>query len=112
MFSFLNYHKDPNDRSRWVFYYKDRETGDFFAQICKEKGLEYKKLSDPEKPDIQYYSFSKASFDEAQRLNAEAMSRTPRSFIPDKGLRIFTLVLFGVMVAIALTGYIVTRLKK
>jgi len=112
MFRFLNYHKDPNDRSRWVFYYKDRLAGENFEQLCKENGLAFKKLTDPEKPEILYFSFPKALFDQAQILNAEAMGKNPKSFIPDKGLRIFTMILFIVMVAFALTGYIVTQLKK
>lgn len=111
MFSFLNFHKDPNDRSRYVFYYKDPKTGDDFIKLCDEHNLNYKKLKSPENPDIIYVSFAKQDFDEAQRLNADAMGKNPKSFIPDKWFRIFTLSLFFIALAIALTGYVVTKLK-
>jgi len=111
MFSFLNFHKDPSDRSRYVFYYKDQNTAADFIKLCDENSLPYIKKKSPDNPDITYLSFAKSDFDEAQRLNAEAMGKNPTSFLPDKGLRIFTLTIFFLALALAITGYIVTKFK-
>lgn len=111
MFSFLNFHKDPTDKSRYVFYYKDPKTAEDFIKLCDENSLPYKKMKSPENPDVTYLSFAKADFEEAQRLNADAMGKNPTSFLPDKGLRIFTLTIFFLALALAITGYIVTKFK-
>lgn len=111
MFSFLNFHKDPSDKSRYVFYHKDPQSAAEFIKLCDNDSLPYKKLKDPQNPDVTYLSFSKEDFDQAQRLNAEALSKSPKSFLPDKGLRIFTLSLFFIMTTIAIIGYLVTKFR-
>lgn len=109
MFSFLNFHKDPNDKNRYVFYFKDTNTAADFKQLCEEYSIPFKKLTDPQKPDIFYFSFHKSDFEDAQRLNADAMGKNPKSFLPDKTLRIFTLSIFFIMLALAIVGYLVSK---
>lgn len=112
MFRFLNFHRHPEIKGEWVFYYKEVEVAAYFEQRMQEEGIAFKKLKDPEKPDIVYYSVTKADFDFAQTINSEAMGKFPRKFIPEKSARIFLMALFIILVAFALTGYIITELKK
>jgi hypothetical protein len=112
MFRFLNFHRHPEKKDEWVFYFHDGEVGTYFEERIKSEGIPYKKLKDEKKAEILYFSFAKADFDQAQIINSEAMGKFPRPFIPEKAARTVLLVLFFIMVAFALTGYIITTLKK
>ncbi|MCG9911791.1 MAG: hypothetical protein MH137_10870 [Flavobacteriales bacterium] len=112
MFRFLNFHRHPEIKGEWVFYFREPEVAAYFEQLITEEDIPYKKLKDEQKPDILYYSFTKEHFDRAQILNSEAMGKFPRPFIPEKSARVFLMVVFLLVFAFALTGYIVTLLKK
>lgn len=111
LFRFLNYQRHPEDKKAWVFYFSNTDAADIFSSLCEEREIPVKKMTDPSKPEIRYYSVPAAYFDAAHIVNTEALSRTPGSFIPDKGLRMFLLIIFFVFTGIALTGLIVTKLK-
>lgn len=112
MFRFLNFHRHPEKKGDWVFYFHDAEVASYFEERIQEADIPYKKLKDEKKSDILYFSFAKADFDRAQIINSEAMGKFPRPFIPEKAARTVLLVIFFLMVAFALTGYIITALKK
>ena len=112
MFRFLNFHRHPEKKGDWVFYFHDAEVAAYFEERIQEADIPYKKLKDEKKSDILYFSFAKADFDQAQIINSEAMGKFPRPFIPEKAARNVLLIIFFLMVAFALTGYIITALKK
>lgn len=112
MFRFLNFHRHPEKKGEWVFYFSEPEVAAYFEERVKESGLSYTKLKDVKKTDVIYFSFASEDFDHAQILNSEAMGKFPRRFIPEKNARLVLMIVFLLMLGFALTGYIVTALKN
>lgn len=109
MFRFLNHHRDPNDKHRRVFYYKERAEAEELKQRLRQEGIAFKMLEDPHKPDITYISVSLKDFERVSDINSEVLARYPRKFIPDAAARLFLLIVFAVGLALALAGYLVTH---
>jgi hypothetical protein len=109
MFRFLNYHRDPNDKHRRVFYYREKAEAEAMKARLKAEGIEYRELMDPHKPEITYLSVAMEDFDQVSELNSEVLAQFPRKFIPDAAARLFLLIVFFVGLAVALTGYIVSH---
>lgn len=109
MFRFLNYHRDPNDKHRRVFYYREKAEAEAMKLRLKAEGIEYKELMDPNKPEITYLSVDMEDFDHVSDLNSEVLAQFPRKFIPDAAARLFLLIVFFIGLGLALAGYVVSN---
>lgn len=109
MFRFLNHHRDPNDKHRRVFYYREKAEAEAMKERLRAEGIEYKELMDPHKPEITYLSVAVRDFEQVSELNSEVLAQFPRKFIPDAAARLFMLIVFALGLALALTGYIVSH---
>lgn len=112
MFRFLNFHKNHQTKGEWIFYFKDPAAGNEFERLMSARNIEFRKLNNPENPDVLYFSVANNHFEEAQNFNAAALSKSPKSFIPDKGSRYFLLAVFVFFTLLALVGYIMNQIKR
>lgn len=112
IFRFLNFHKDPTDTRRRVFYYPIKEEGEAVREAFKARKIEFKELIDPQKPEILYLSVSVEDFELANEINSSILGSFNRKFIPDRGARIFLLIIFGVGLALAMAGYLMSKFSK
>ncbi len=101
-----NYKEHPTHRGYFVFRFKDHQKGEYFESLLLEKKLEYKRTITENEQQMMLFAIRRRDLKQAEHLNNLASARYRKPFIPQRGLRIFTMGLFFFLILLGILGLI------
>ncbi|MFN7014492.1 MAG: hypothetical protein ACK4ON_09515 [Bacteroidia bacterium] len=108
MIRLANYHTHPEHKDYTVFTFKNFEQGNYFESELIAQNIPYEKAID-EDEKVMMFGIKSALFEQAQKINADSFAKYKKAFIPDDAVRYTLLIIFFILMALALTGYIKTH---
>ncbi|MCS6981873.1 MAG: hypothetical protein NZM65_06710 [Flavobacteriales bacterium] len=111
MFRFLNYQRDPHNKGRRVFYYREPAEAEDMKRMLQLHQIAFLELIDPKNPEVSYLSVDLKDFDQASELNSRVLAKYSRKFIPDRTTRTVLMVIFICGFLLSVVGYIIHLTK-
>lgn len=105
-FDITNWQNHPSNRRYVVFKYHRIEQADYFEQLLIQEGFEYERHNEEERYLI---AAPKVAEKRLLYLNNLAIGKFRNKFIPNKGFRLFVLLISAVVLGLAFAGYFVSR---
>lgn len=103
-----NYKEHPSHRGYYVFRFKDHNKGEYFESLLIQEGLQYERTITDDEQQLMLFAIRRRDLKQAEYLNNMASARFRSPFIPQKGLRIFTIGIFFFLVLIGVLGLILS----
>ncbi|MFB6258336.1 MAG: hypothetical protein ABEH38_06565 [Flavobacteriales bacterium] len=100
-----NHGPHPTRPGYHVFRFKDHDQGNYFEGLLEEEGLEYEKTVTDDEKRLMLFAIKRRQLQKAQRLNDRVSARFRSRFIPQKGLRIFVISIFALLLLLAIMGF-------
>lgn len=103
-----NYREHPTRKGYYVFRFKDHKQGNYFEMLLIEEKLHYEKAITENEERLMLFAIQRRDLKRAERMNYLTSARFRSRFIPQKGLRIFTIGLFFLLILLALIGFLLS----
>jgi hypothetical protein len=104
-----NYRRHPTRKDYVVFRFKDHQQGEYFGELLDEEGMEYERTITDNELRMMLFAVKRKDLKRAEALNNKVSARFRSRFIPQKGLRAFTIGIFLFLVLLALLGFFLSE---
>ena len=104
----VNIKDHPTNNKKRVFYYKDAAQADYFENLLKENAHYYEKQIDVEGDQTIYFGIRSSDFEKVKKLNYLTIGHFRKPFIPDKGFRYILIIISLIILALAISGAILS----
>jgi len=100
----VNIKDHPTNIRKRVFYFRESEKADYFEELLKAEGLFYEKQVDVEGDQTIYFGVKSSDFGKVKKLNYLTIGHFRKPFIPDKGFRYALIIISILILALAISG--------
>jgi hypothetical protein len=104
-----NHRPHPTRKGYIVFRFRDHQQGEAFEEGLRKEGLEYERTITDDEKRMMLFAVRRRDLSKAERINDRVSARFRSRFIPQKGLRIFTIALFLFLVLLGSIGFLLSE---
>lgn len=104
-----NYRPHPTRKGYMVFRFKEHQQGEYFKELLEKEGLEYEHTVTDDASQLMLFAVKRKDLNRAIALNDRVSARFRPRFIPQKGLRYFTIGIFLLLLFFAVLGYLFSQ---
>ncbi len=103
-----NHRPHPTRKGYVVFRFKEHRQGEYFKELLEKEGLEYERTITDDAKRMMLFAVKRKDLRKAEELNNMVSARYRPRFIPQKGLRVFTIAIFALLILLAVLGAILS----
>ncbi len=104
LLNLTNYNDHPTNRAYVVFFFSRKEVADTFEELLLINAIDFVRDQEDEGVKRHLFGVLKTEFPKAEKLNYQALGKHRSRFIGNLYVRLAILVITLLMVAIAVTG--------
>jgi len=107
VFGLVNYRRHPENKNYLVFNFNTKPEADLFEQELVRRKIWFEKDTEEVKEDLMFlFAIQEGSLDEVTKANSVVARTFKKPFVKNSLLRYSFLILFGLLIAFAIIGYV------
>jgi len=107
VFGLVNYRRHPENKNYLVFNFNTKPEADLFEQELVRRKIWFEKDTEEVKEDLMFlFAIQEGSLDEVTKANSVVVRTFKKPFVKNSLLRYSFLILFGLLIAFAIIGYV------